>query len=97
MQPDWPRGSWGAFRRVAGPVARPDPPKGARNLVIVTLDSLRFDTCVEAKPTTMTRLGEIASNRPTTAITRHSGTVRPNPSEYCWANRRETRLAVTDS
>ena len=48
-----------AFRRVAGPVARPDPPKGARNLVVVTLDSLRFDTCVEAKPATMTRLGEI--------------------------------------
>jgi hypothetical protein len=47
------------FRRVAGPVRRPNPPEGARNLVVVTLDSLRFDTCVEAEPATMARLGEI--------------------------------------
>src|SRR4051794_29881097 len=47
------------FHRVAGPVQRPAPPKGARNLVVVTLDSLRFDTCLEANPATMTRLGEV--------------------------------------
>jgi arylsulfatase A-like enzyme len=47
------------FERVAGPVPRPEPPPDARNLVVVTLDSLRFDTCVEARPATMSRLGEI--------------------------------------
>jgi hypothetical protein len=45
--------------RVAGPVPRPTPPAGARNLVVLTLDSLRFDTCIEAGATNMQRLGEI--------------------------------------
>jgi hypothetical protein len=45
--------------QVAGPVRRADPPAGARNLVVVTLDSLRYDTCLEARPKWMTRLGEI--------------------------------------
>jgi hypothetical protein len=42
-----------------GPFTRPDPPPDARNLIIVTLDSLRFDTCVEAAPAELSRLGEI--------------------------------------
>jgi hypothetical protein len=62
------------FRRVAGPVSRPDPAKGARNLVVVTLDSLRFDTCVEARPVTMARLGEIER--------RHSYASWTAPSHY---------------
>jgi hypothetical protein len=44
---------------VAGPVARPTPPPGARHLVVITLDSLRFDTCIEAAPANMRRLGDI--------------------------------------
>ncbi|HVU73311.1 MAG TPA: hypothetical protein VHE83_10170 [Mycobacteriales bacterium] len=42
-----------------GPDTRPPPPDGARNLVVVVLDSLRHDTCVEARPRTLTRLGEV--------------------------------------
>ncbi len=38
---------------------RPPPAPGARNLVIVVLDSLRFDTCIEARPSVMASLGEI--------------------------------------
>jgi sulfatase-like protein len=38
---------------------RPAPPPGARNLVIVILDSLRYDTCVEARPSNIERLGPI--------------------------------------
>ncbi len=45
--------------RGPGPGTRADPPAGARNLVLVVLDSLRFDTCVEAAPRTLGRLGEI--------------------------------------
>src|SRR3954468_1819041 len=44
---------------VAGPVPRPVPPAGARHLVVVTLDSLRFDSCIDANPVNMQRLGEI--------------------------------------
>lgn len=42
-----------------GPGVRPDPPAGARNLVIVVLDSLRHDTCTEARPRVLESLGEI--------------------------------------
>lgn len=42
-----------------GPSTRPPPAAGARNLVLVVLDSLRYDTCVAAKPRTMMSLGEI--------------------------------------
>ena len=46
-------------RSAVGPVRRATPPPGARNLVLVTLDSLRYDTCLEAEPVMMRRLGEI--------------------------------------
>jgi hypothetical protein len=42
-----------------GPRCRPDPPRGARNVVVVVLDSLRYDTCLAACPKTMLRLGDI--------------------------------------
>jgi Sulfatase len=35
------------------------PPDGARNLVIVILDSLRYDSWVEAKPATLSLLGPV--------------------------------------
>ena len=38
--------------------ARPDP-KARNNLVVVILDSCRFDTFVEADPKTIRRLGEL--------------------------------------
>src|SRR5687767_15014842 len=38
---------------------RPEPPPGASNYVIVTLDSCRFDSFVKAKPKHMARLGAI--------------------------------------
>lgn len=38
---------------------RPEPVKGARSLVFLVLDSLRYDTCVEAKPSNIRRLGPI--------------------------------------
>ena len=38
---------------------RPDPPAGARNLIIVTLDSLRYDSWLAAAPRTMERLGAV--------------------------------------
>lgn len=38
---------------------RRDPPPGARNLVIVVLDSLRYDTWVTAAPKTLGRLGTV--------------------------------------
>ncbi|HWF56315.1 MAG TPA: sulfatase-like hydrolase/transferase, partial [Solirubrobacteraceae bacterium] len=37
---------------------RPDPPVGARNLVVVVLDSLRWDTWVAARPRSLSLLGE---------------------------------------
>jgi hypothetical protein len=57
-----------------GPSTRPAPPPGARNLVIVVLDSLRFDTCVEAKPATLRSLGEVER--------RHSYATWTAPSHY---------------
>jgi hypothetical protein len=41
----------------------PDPPEGARNLVVVVLDSLRYDTWVAAAPTTVGSLGLGAAER----------------------------------
>lgn len=41
------------------PSRRPDPAPGARNFVLVILDSLRYDTCVEAAPRVMRGIGEI--------------------------------------
>lgn len=38
---------------------RPDPPPGARNYVLVILDSLRFDSLMAARPTVLPRLGPI--------------------------------------
>jgi len=38
---------------------RPDPPAGALNLVVVILDSLRYDSWVEAQPRTLAALGEV--------------------------------------
>ncbi len=41
------------------PSARPQPPQGARNLVVVVLDSLRFDSWVEARPAALAQLGPV--------------------------------------
>ena len=38
---------------------RPDPRDGARNLVVVTLDSLRYDAWIAAQPRVLSRLGEV--------------------------------------
>jgi hypothetical protein len=35
------------------------PPPGARNMVMLVLDSLRYDTCLEAAPKNLARIGEI--------------------------------------
>lgn len=43
----------------APPPAGPVPPKGATSHVILILDSCRFDSFVEAKPSNMLRLGEL--------------------------------------
>src|SRR4051812_4694445 len=42
-----------------GPHTRPSPPDGAQNLVVVVLDSLRYDSFVAAAPRTLARLGEV--------------------------------------
>ena len=42
-----------------GPDPRPTPPPGARNLVVVVLDSLRYDSWVEAGPSALAALGEV--------------------------------------
>lgn len=42
-----------------GGLVVPEPAEGLRNLVIVVLDSCRYDTFVKAKPKLMGRLGEI--------------------------------------
>lgn len=39
--------------------ARPDPPRGARHLVVVVLDSLRHDSWLAARPAALTRLGPV--------------------------------------
>jgi hypothetical protein len=38
---------------------RPVPPPGARNLIIVIFDSLRYDTWTAARPQTLARLGDV--------------------------------------
>ena len=38
---------------------RPDPPPGARNLVVVVMDSLRYDSCAAAKMPHLGRLGAL--------------------------------------
>jgi hypothetical protein len=42
-----------------GERARPDPPEGARNLVVVILDSLRYDAWMTAAPANASRLGAV--------------------------------------
>src|SRR5436190_1778893 len=64
----------GWMRRRSGPVGvgsealrramvagdrRPDPPDGANHLVVVVLDSLRYDSAVEGRMTTLLRLGDL--------------------------------------
>lgn len=43
----------------AGRATRPDPPDGAGNLVVIVLDSLRYDSYLAAEPRTMSRLGPV--------------------------------------
>lgn len=38
---------------------RPNPPDGARNFVLLVLDSCRFDSFVAAKPRVMSQIGEV--------------------------------------
>lgn len=40
-------------------INRPDPPAGARNFVLLVLDSCRFDTFVAAKPQVMSAIGTV--------------------------------------
>ncbi|HET9050815.1 MAG TPA: sulfatase-like hydrolase/transferase [Candidatus Dormibacteraeota bacterium] len=40
-------------------VARPDPPLGAGHLVVLVLDSLRYDTWIAAQPRILSRLGAV--------------------------------------
>jgi hypothetical protein len=51
--------SAGRTEAVYEPSPLPTPPVGARNLVFVVLDSLRFDSWVEAAPKTLAALGEV--------------------------------------
>ena len=39
--------------------AAPAPPPGARNLVFVVLDSLRYDSLIDAAPQTLPALGSV--------------------------------------
>jgi Sulfatase len=50
----------GADPAQAAPITRPRPvpPSGARHLVVVVLDSLRYDSCIAAKMKNLDRLGE---------------------------------------
>jgi hypothetical protein len=43
---------------VQSPGARPEPPSGTRNFVIVILDSLRYDTWLAAPPRSLSELGQ---------------------------------------
>lgn len=63
-------------RNPAGPDSerRPDPPLGARHLVVVIFDSLRHDVAMEATMPTMRRIGEIER--------RHSYASWTAPSHY---------------
>ncbi len=54
-----PRAGPGPGRDSHDPPPRPQPPHGARNLVVVVLDSLRYDSWLAAKPTALRRLGEV--------------------------------------
>lgn len=40
-------------------IERPEPPQGARNLVVVVLDSLRFDSWLAAEPVALARIGPV--------------------------------------
>ncbi len=40
-------------------VTRPEPPSGARNFVLLVLDSCRFDSFVAAKPSVMSAIGTV--------------------------------------
>ena len=40
-------------------ISQPAPPEGARNLIVVTFDSLRYDTWTAAQPQTLKRLGAV--------------------------------------
>lgn len=68
----------GALRdRLAAPAdrgERPDPPPGARNLVVLVLDSLRHDSLLAARPRVLPRLGEVQR--------RHSYATWTAPSHY---------------
>jgi hypothetical protein len=41
------------------PIERPGPPRGARNLLIVVLDSLRYDSWLAAEPEALAALGDV--------------------------------------
>ena len=46
--------------RVEGePAVLPDPPEGARHLIVVVLDSLRYDSWLAADPSVLSRLGPV--------------------------------------
>jgi len=40
-------------------ISQPAPPNGARNLIVVTFDSLRYDTWTAAQPQTLNQLGAV--------------------------------------
>ena len=44
---------------VAAARARPRPPNGATNYVVLVLDSCRFDSFMKAKPKVMSKLGAV--------------------------------------
>ena len=46
-------------RPTGAPDPRPEPPLGARNLVVVILDSLRYDSWVQASPSALSALGAV--------------------------------------
>jgi sulfatase-like protein len=53
----------------------PDPPSGARNLMLIVLDSLRYDSWIAASPKNLSRLGDVEkrySYAPWTAPSHHS-------------------------
>lgn len=58
----------------SSPRDRPDPPPGARNLVVVVLDSLRYDSLMAAHPRVLPRLGVIER--------RHSYATWTSPSHF---------------
>jgi hypothetical protein len=45
--------------RVEPSAGRPQPPAGAQNLIVVILDSLRYDSWIAAEPVTLRALGEV--------------------------------------